>query len=71
MLGIILAASRAFIQQTGVAFEPELALLQVVAHTHYCLATGGAEPTPERSTTTSRRSSLSRYNCNPKLTYNF
>ena len=35
MLGIILALSRAFIQEPGVAFEPELALLEVVAHTHY------------------------------------
>jgi len=35
VLGIILALSRAFIQETGVAFDPELALLEVVAHTHY------------------------------------
>lgn len=34
-MGIILALSRAFIQETGVAFDPELALLEVVAHTHY------------------------------------
>lgn len=35
MLGIILALSRALIQEPGVAFDPELALLEVVAHTHY------------------------------------
>ena len=35
MLGIILAVSRALIQEAGVAFEPEVALLEVVAHTHY------------------------------------
>ena len=35
VLGIILALSRAFIQEGGVAFDPELALLEVVAHTHY------------------------------------
>lgn len=35
VLGIILALSRAFIQETGVAFDPELALLEVVAHTHH------------------------------------
>jgi hypothetical protein len=34
-LGIVLAVSRAFIAETGVAFEPELALLEVVAHTHW------------------------------------
>ena len=34
-MGIILALSRAFIQEPGVAFDPELALLEVVAHTHY------------------------------------
>lgn len=32
---IILAATRAFIQEAGTAFDPELALLEVVAHTHY------------------------------------
>lgn len=35
MLGIILALSRALIQEGGAAFDPELALLEVVAHTHY------------------------------------
>lgn len=35
MLGIILALSRALIQEPGAAFDPELALLEVVAHTHY------------------------------------
>ena len=35
MLGIVLAVSRAFIQEPGGASEPELALLEVVAHTHY------------------------------------
>ncbi|KAL3162518.1 hypothetical protein ABBQ32_010175 [Trebouxia sp. C0010 RCD-2024] len=35
VLGIILALSRALIQEPGVAFDPELALLEVVAHTHY------------------------------------
>ncbi len=34
-LGIVLAVSRAFIAEAGVAFEPELALLEVVAHTHW------------------------------------
>ena len=34
-LGIVLAASRAFIVEPGTAFEPELALLETVAHTHY------------------------------------
>ena len=31
----MLAASRAFIVEPGTAFEPELALLETVAHTHY------------------------------------
>ena len=35
VLGIILALSRALVQEPGVAFDPELALLEVVAHTHY------------------------------------
>ena len=35
MLGVVLAVSRAFIVETGVACEPELALLEVVAHTHW------------------------------------
>lgn len=34
-LGIILAASRGLIVEAGTAFEPELALLETVAHTHY------------------------------------
>ena len=34
-LGIVLAISRGFIAEQGVAFEPELALLEVVAHTHW------------------------------------
>lgn len=34
-LGIVLAVSRAFIVEPGTAFEPELALLETVAHTHY------------------------------------
>lgn len=34
-LGIVLAVSRAFIAEVGMAFEPELALLEVVAHTHW------------------------------------
>ena len=35
MLGVVLAVSRAFIVEAGVACEPELALLEVVAHTHW------------------------------------
>lgn len=31
----MLAISRGFIAEQGVAFEPELALLEVVAHTHW------------------------------------
>jgi len=31
----VLAISRGFIAEQGVAFEPELALLEVVAHTHW------------------------------------
>ena len=31
----MLAISRAFIAEVGTAFEPELALLEVVAHTHW------------------------------------
>lgn len=31
----MLAVSRAFISEAGAAFEPELALLEVVAHTHW------------------------------------
>ena len=34
-LGIVLAISRAFITEPGQAFEPELALLEVSAHTHH------------------------------------
>lgn len=34
-LGIILAVSRGFIQESGVAYEPEEALTEVVMHTHY------------------------------------
>ena len=34
-LGIILAVSRGLIVETGTAFEPELAMLETVAHTHY------------------------------------
>ena len=34
-LGIVLAISRGFIAEQGMAFEPELALLEVVAHTHW------------------------------------
>lgn len=34
-LGIILAISRAFVQESGVAYEPEEALTEVVMHTHY------------------------------------
>ena len=34
-LGIVLAISRGFIAEQGLAFEPELALLEVVAHTHW------------------------------------
>lgn len=34
-LGIVLAISRAFIGDDCPAFEPELALLEVTAHTHY------------------------------------
>ncbi|KAK9829634.1 hypothetical protein WJX72_006986 [[Myrmecia] bisecta] len=35
LVGVVLAISRAFIQEAGTAFEPEMALLEVVAHTHY------------------------------------
>lgn len=35
VLGVVLAVSRAFIVEAGVACEPELALLEVVAHTHW------------------------------------
>ena len=35
ILGVVLAISRAFIIERGSACEPELALLQVVAHTHW------------------------------------
>lgn len=35
ILGVILAISRAFIIERGTACEPELALLEVVAHTHW------------------------------------
>ena len=35
MLGVILAISRGFITEPGTAFDPELAMLEVVAHTHY------------------------------------
>jgi autophagy-related protein 9 len=35
VLGVVLAVSRAFIVEAGVAREPELALLEVVAHTHW------------------------------------
>ena len=31
----MLAISRGFIAEQGMAFEPELALLEVVAHTHW------------------------------------
>lgn len=34
-LGVVLAVSRAFITEQGQAFEPELALLEVAAHTHH------------------------------------
>ncbi len=34
-LGIILAVSRGFIQESGVAYEPEEALTEVVMHTHH------------------------------------
>ena len=34
-LGIVLAISRAFIGEDAPAFEPELALLEVTAHTHH------------------------------------
>ncbi len=34
-MGMVLALSRAFIIETGVAFDPEAALMGVVAHTHY------------------------------------
>ncbi|KAK9845371.1 hypothetical protein WJX81_004761 [Elliptochloris bilobata] len=35
VLGVVLAVSRAFIVEAGMACEPELALLEVVAHTHW------------------------------------
>ena len=35
VLGIILAVSRGLVQEPGVASDPELVLLEVVAHTHY------------------------------------
>ncbi len=35
ILGVVLAISRAFIQDSSVALDPELALLEVCAHTHY------------------------------------
>ena len=35
MLGVVLAVSRGFITEPGTAFDPELAMLEVVAHTHY------------------------------------
>ena len=35
VLGVILAVSRGFITEPGTAFDPELAMLEVVAHTHY------------------------------------
>ena len=35
VLGIILAVSRGLVQEPGVANDPELVLLEVVAHTHY------------------------------------
>lgn len=35
VLGVILAISRGFITEPGTAFDPELAMLEVVAHTHY------------------------------------
>lgn len=34
-MGMVLALSRAFIIDSGVAFDPEAALMGVVAHTHY------------------------------------
>lgn len=34
-LGIVLAASRGLIVEPGTAFEPELAMLETFAHTHY------------------------------------
>ena len=34
-LGILLAVSRSMIVETGTAFDPELAMMDVVAHTHY------------------------------------
>lgn len=34
-LGILLAVSRSMIVETGAAFDPELAMMDVVAHTHY------------------------------------
>lgn len=34
-MGIILAVSRGLVQEPGVASDPELVLLEVVAHTHY------------------------------------
>ena len=34
MLGVVLAVSRAFFVEAGMACEPELALLEAVAHTH-------------------------------------
>ena len=35
VLGVILAISRGFITEPVTAFDPELAMLEVVAHTHY------------------------------------
>lgn len=35
LLGIVLAASRAFIVESTTAFDPEAALTEVVTHTHY------------------------------------
>ncbi len=34
-LGILLAISRSMIVEPGAAFDPELAMMEVVAHTHY------------------------------------
>lgn len=34
-MGMVLALSRAFVIESGVAFDPEVALMDVVAHTHY------------------------------------
>ena len=34
-MGLVLAASRGLIVEPGTAFEPELAMLETFAHTHY------------------------------------